>query len=176
MPTSSRRLSILLTLSLVFNGVAFAWIHALLKDKGELERESERLAQTNQTLYRVLPKDYYTRNDFALAVSLPGGVPEVRDCLVKFGDDVFVFDLTNTIVGLYPAGPNPFVPAWSEDAGFKCDRKLLDDQARARLDHAAEWADRMAGARRYVADRLKADDPPWSGRPPNGRSAASNPN
>ena len=163
----NRRPSLLLTLSLALNAAAFVWIAGSFRERSNREHQTEALEQTVHTLYRILPKDFYTRNDFAFAVALPGAVPEVHDCLVQFGDDVFVFDTTNTIIGMYQVGPNPFVPSWptwSEMANFKCDRRLLDDQTRRRSAGAADWNARMDGARQHVTELLKNSDSAWGTR------------
>jgi hypothetical protein len=164
MPRRTDRSSPLLLLSVALNLVALFCIHALLKDRREREQELNRVEQTVHTLYRVLPEGFYTRDELAFAVSLPGAIPEVRDCLVQFEDDVFVFDRTNTIIGLYPKGANPFVPSWSDDPNLKCDRRLLDEQSQRRLSGVSDWNERMAGARRLLATRLQSSDPAWDMR------------
>jgi len=161
MPRRTDRSSLLLFLSVTLNLVALVFIHGLLKDRRERQQELSRVEQTVHTLYRVLPKSFYTRDELAFAVALPGAVPEVRDCLVQFDDDVFVFDRTNTIIGVYPKGANPFVPVWSDDPNLKCDRRLLDEQTQRRLSGTSDWNERMAGARRLLATRLQSSDPAW---------------
>ena len=167
MTDRKRRPSMLLMFSLALNVAAFCWLSGCLQERNHQKREMNAMQQTETTLYRVLPKTFYTRNEFALAVALPGAVPEIHDCLVQFGEDVFVFDTTNRIIGMYEAGPNPFVPDWPSQAGwanFKCDRQLPEDHARRLSDGAADWDPRMEGARRHLMNLLKDSDPSWAPR------------
>lgn len=166
MPRRTDRSSLLLFLSVTLNVVALVFIHGLLNDRRVRQQELSRVEQTVHTLYRVLPKSFYTRDELAFAVALPGAIPEVRDCLVQFEDDVFVFDRTDTIIGVFPKGANPFVPVWTDDPNLKCDRQLLDEQTQRRLSEAADWNERMAGARRLLATRLRSSDPAWGSRAP----------
>jgi hypothetical protein len=129
-----------------------------------LEREVRQIEERVHNLYRVLPKGLYTRNEFALAITLPGQIPDVRDCLVQYGEDVFVFDRSNFLIGIYPAGPNPFVREWKLDSNYKCDSTLLDAQTRRRHEGAAGWEAQLAPARQKLLKVLNADDPAWGRR------------
>ena len=130
-------------------------------EQAKLTEEIKTLEQSVHTLYRVLPKNFYTRNEFAMAIALPGMIPTAQDCVVQYGQDVFVFDRANTIIGMYRPGPNPFVPEPRLQAGYKCDRRLLDKQTQRSTEGASAWAQRIAPAHRALQAQLEKEDPSW---------------
>jgi hypothetical protein len=123
-------LRLLLALSIGVN-VLLVW-SAMHKPKPHLTTDVD---QTRMELYKVLPKDFYTRNEFALALTYPTDRPIVRDCMVKTKNTVYVFDRRNTLVGMYEPGPNPFIPdpVASLERGYKCNPELLDAQTQRRI-------------------------------------------
>jgi hypothetical protein len=134
------------------------------RESAALRVENSRLEQSVQTLYRALPRNAYTRNEFALAITLPGMIPVIRDCLVQFGDDMFVFDRSHTIIGMYRAGPNPFAPEGKFERGYRCDTRLLEAQMRRTAEGAANWRMRVEPAKAAVRASLEGDDPAWGKR------------
>lgn len=114
-------------------------------------------------LYRVLPKDFYTRNEFALALTYPTDRPIVRDCMVKTSNTVFVFDRTNTLIGMYEPGPNPFIPdpvAALKD-GFKCDPGLLDAQTQRRITSEKRQDPHLEASKALLKQQMAQDEQEW---------------
>jgi hypothetical protein len=136
------------------------------KSHGSQELPSTAVDQTRMELFRVLPKDFYTRNEFALALTYATDRPIVRDCMVKTRNTVYVFDRTNTLIGMYPPGPNPFVPdpVASLERGYKCNSSLLDAQTQTRITAARQPDHHLEASRAALKEQMAQDGPEWGVR------------
>lgn len=123
-------LRLILSLSIGVN-VILIW-SAMIKPKPHVSTDVDH---TSMELYSLLPRDLYTRNELALALTYPTDRPIVRDCMVKTWSTVYVFDLRNTLIGMYEPGPNPFIPdpVAALERGYKCDPELLNAQTKRNL-------------------------------------------
>ncbi len=150
----TQNLRLFLALSISAN-VLLVWV-ALHKPKPYVSTDVD---QTRMELYRVLPKDFYTRNEFAIALTYPTDRPIVRDCMVRTENTVYVFDRRNALIGMYEPGPNPFIPdpVASLEPGYKCDPDLLDAQTQ-RYIAAATQPDRQLEANKDLLQKEMAQE------------------
>ncbi len=155
-----------LIFSLILN-LLFGWyIYNNSQDNIRMRRELKELAildDSVRALIHVFPKETYTRNELALAITAPGKLPIVQDCLVKFNDLAFVFDRSNVILAIYPWGqiPDHYLRGNYLDRNFKCDSSLLQEGIERYWHGKPDWDARTAPARKMLSDKLSNDDPKW---------------
>ena len=119
-------------------------------------------------LYKVLPKDFYTRNEFALALTYPTDRPIVRDCMVRTRNTVYVFDRRNTLIGMYEPGPNPFIPdpVASLERGYKCNPNLLDAQTQQSIAAAKQPDYHLEASKALLQKEMAQEGEAWAVRHP----------
>ena len=151
-------LRILLALSITVN-VLLGW-SATAKPKPHVSTDVD---QTRMELYKVLPKDFYTRNEFALALTYPTDRPVVRDCMVRTKNTVYVFDRRNTLIGMYEPGPNPFIPdpLASLKRGYKCDPNLLDAQTQRRIAAEKQPDHQLEASKALLRKEMAQEGDTW---------------
>lgn len=161
--TQVLRLRLLFALSISVN-VLLVW-SAMVKPKPHVGTEVD---QTRMELYKVLPKDFYTRNEFALALTYPTHRPIVRDCMVRTKNTVYVFDRRNTLIGMYEPGPNPFIPdpVAALERGYKCDPELLDAQTQRRIAAAKQLDHHLEASKVLLQEEMDQEGEVWAARYP----------
>lgn len=159
----TQNLRLFLALSISAN-VLLVWV-ALHKPKPYVSTDVD---QTRMELYRVLPKDFYTRNELALALTQPTNRPIVRDCMVRTMHTVYVFDRRNTLIGMYEPGPNPFIPdpVASLERGYKCDPDLLDAQTQQHIAAAKRSDHHLEVSKALLQKEMAQEGETWAVRHP----------
>ena len=152
----------LCVIALIISALLATATWAMFNKMVQSHRRERVLEATADTLARVFPRSALSRNEMVVALTTPGGVPDVVDCVVRYGTLVFVFARSNEIVGIFPEGAtDPFVTNSELASIFSCDDALLEAQVQRQRNGKEEWDRRRINALTKVERLLAAESPSW---------------
>jgi hypothetical protein len=113
-PKRGRGWVISFLVSLALN-IALAWLLVKTNDDRVFAwKEHEQLRHAVARLIELFPTQFYSRNELALHLVAPAGLPVVSDCMVQDRNLVFFFDRNNTLTGISTSGRH------DDDARYSC--------------------------------------------------------